>query len=130
MPYLVQIINNKRLQQLLWQSFLYFPTEIQAHDSSVRGLLWSHNEQWMLSGDHGGFVKYWQMNMNNVKMYQAHKDPIRGLRLVTKKGNTWLQNRPSFVCFFVFMDFILLHSFTLYYYLWTLLCVLHSLGTV
>jgi polyadenylation factor subunit 2 len=33
----------------------------------------------MLTADHGGFVKYWQSNMNNVKMYQAHKDPVRGL---------------------------------------------------
>lgn len=43
-------------------------------------MIWSHNDQWMLTGDHGGFVKYWQSNMNNVKMYQAHKDPVRGLR--------------------------------------------------
>ena len=35
---------------------------------------------WMLTADHGGYVKYWQSNMNNVKMYQAHKDPVRGLR--------------------------------------------------
>ena len=42
--------------------------------------MWSHNDQWMLTADHSGFVKYWQSNMNNVKMYQAHRDPIRGLR--------------------------------------------------
>ena len=41
---------------------------------------WSNNDQWMLTADHGGFVKYWQSNMNNVKMYQAHKDPVRDLR--------------------------------------------------
>ncbi len=56
---------------------------LQAHDSSVRAMVWSHNDHWMLTADHGGFVKYWQSNMNNVKMYQAHKDPIRGLRCVT-----------------------------------------------
>jgi hypothetical protein len=44
-------------------------------------MVWSHNDQWMLTADHGGFVKYWQSNMNNVKMYQAHKEAIRGLRL-------------------------------------------------
>ena len=49
-------------------------------------MMWSHNEQWLLSGDHGGYVKYWQLNMNNVKMYQAHKDPVRGLRLVSSAG--------------------------------------------
>ena len=54
----------------------------QAHDTSVRAMIWSHNDQWMLTADHTGFVKYWQSNMNNVKMYQAHKDPIRDLRCV------------------------------------------------
>ena len=43
-------------------------------------MVWSHNDQWMVTGDTGGFVKYWQTNMNNVKLFQAHKDPVRGLR--------------------------------------------------
>lgn len=38
---------------------------------------WSHNDVWMVTGDHGGYIKYWQSNMNNVKMFQAHKEPIR-----------------------------------------------------
>ncbi|KAK6012416.1 WD domain, G-beta repeat protein, partial [Ostertagia ostertagi] len=43
-------------------------------------MTWSHNEQWLVSADHEGFIKYWQPNMNNVHMYQAHKDePVRGL---------------------------------------------------
>ena len=41
---------------------------------------WSHNDQWMITTDHAGFIKYWQSNMNNVKMYQGHKEPIRSLR--------------------------------------------------
>jgi polyadenylation factor subunit 2 len=45
-------------------------------------MIWSNNEQWMLTGDHNGFVKYWQSNMNNVKVYQAHNDPVRGLTYV------------------------------------------------
>lgn len=52
----------------------------QAHDSPVRTMVWSHNESWMVTGDHAGYVKYWQSNMNNVKMFQAHKEAIRGLR--------------------------------------------------
>lgn len=40
---------------------------------------WSHNDTWMVTGDHGGFIKYWQSNMNNVKMFQAHKDPVRSV---------------------------------------------------
>lgn len=43
---------------------------------------------WLLTGDHGGFVKYWQSNMNNVKMYEAHKEPIRGLRWATLSRNS------------------------------------------
>jgi len=36
----------------------------------------------MVTGDHAGYVKYWQSNMNNVKMFQAHKEAIRGLRYI------------------------------------------------
>lgn len=54
-------------------------------------MVWSHNDTWMLTADHGGYVKYWQSNMNNVKMYQAHKDPIRGLRWGSATG---IKNRP------------------------------------
>jgi polyadenylation factor subunit 2 len=69
----------------LWSGLTFnFETILQAHDTSVRSMVWSHNDQWMLTGDHAGFVKYWQSNMNNVKMYQAHKDPIRGLRCVPR----------------------------------------------
>ena len=38
---------------------------------------WLHNDTWMVTGDHGGYIKYWQSNMNNVKMFQAHKEPVR-----------------------------------------------------
>lgn len=36
----------------------------------------------MLTADHGGYVKYWQSNMNNVKMFQAHKEAIREARFL------------------------------------------------
>lgn len=54
----------------------------QAHDSPVRAMTWSHNDMWMLTADHGGYVKYWQSNMNNVKMFQAHKEAIREARFI------------------------------------------------
>ncbi|XP_037076183.1 LOW QUALITY PROTEIN: pre-mRNA 3' end processing protein WDR33-like [Pollicipes pollicipes] len=64
----------------LWNGLTFnFETILQAHDSPVRTMVWSRNDQWMVTGDHGGYVKYWQMNMNNVKMFQAHKDPLRGI---------------------------------------------------
>lgn len=43
-------------------------------------MVWSHNDSWMVTGDHAGYVKYWQSNMNNVKMFQAHKEALRGIR--------------------------------------------------
>lgn len=43
-------------------------------------MVWSHNDNWMVTGDHQGNVKYWQSNMNNVRAFQAHKDPVRGIR--------------------------------------------------
>lgn len=65
----------------LWNGLTFnFETILQAHDVSVRTMVWSHNDNWMVTGDHSGFVKYWQSNMNNVKMFQAHKEPIRGIR--------------------------------------------------
>ncbi|XP_068754632.1 uncharacterized protein [Montipora capricornis] len=64
----------------LWNGLTFnFETILQAHDSPVRAMVWSHADNWLLSSDHGGFIKYWQSNMNNVQMYEAHKEPIRGL---------------------------------------------------
>src|SRR5262249_6619382 len=65
----------------LWQGLTFsFETILQAHDSSILSMVWSNNDGWLLSGDRNGFVKYWQSNMNNVKMFQAHKDQLLGLR--------------------------------------------------
>lgn len=43
-------------------------------------MVWSRSDTWMVTADHGGYVKYWQSNMNNVKMFQAHKEPVRAIR--------------------------------------------------
>jgi len=65
----------------LWNGLTFnFETILQAHDSPVRCMVWSHNDNWMVTGDHAGYVKYWQSNMNNVKMFQAHKEALRGIR--------------------------------------------------
>lgn len=65
----------------LWNGLTFnFETILQAHDTSVRAMVWSNNDSWMITGDHSGFIKYWQSNMNNVKMFQGHKEPVRGIR--------------------------------------------------
>ncbi|KAL7060334.1 hypothetical protein AAHC03_09570 [Spirometra sp. Aus1] len=64
----------------LWNGLTFnFETILQAHESQIRCMKWSHNDDWLLTADHSGYVKYWQANMNNVEMYQAHKEPIRGV---------------------------------------------------
>ncbi|PWA03237.1 hypothetical protein BB558_000581 [Smittium angustum] len=64
----------------LWNGLTFnFETIMQAHDTAIRGMEWSHDSQWLISGDQGGVIKYWQPNMNNVKIIQAHKEAIRDL---------------------------------------------------
>jgi len=31
---------------------------MQAHDQAIRSMVWSHNDNWMVSGDDGGAIKY------------------------------------------------------------------------
>ncbi|MCH93567.1 flowering time control protein FY-like [Trifolium medium] len=42
----------------LWngQSF-NFEMILQAHDQAIRSMVWSHNDNWMVSGDDGGAIK-------------------------------------------------------------------------
>ncbi|KAK9510143.1 hypothetical protein O3M35_004987 [Rhynocoris fuscipes] len=64
----------------LWNGLTFnFETILQAHETPVRTMVWSHNEMWMVTADHAGYVKYWQSNMNNVKMFMAHQEAIRGI---------------------------------------------------
>ncbi|KAI9729439.1 MAG: pre-mRNA cleavage and polyadenylation factor (CPF) complex subunit [Cirrosporium novae-zelandiae] len=64
----------------LWNGVAFnFETIMQAHDTAVRAASWSHNDDWLVSADQEGIVKYWQPNFNNVKAIQAHNDAIRDL---------------------------------------------------
>jgi len=57
-----------------------FETIMQAHDTAVRSLTYSHNDEWLISADQEGIVKYWQTNFNNVKEIEAHeRQPIRDM---------------------------------------------------
>ncbi|KXJ10514.1 pre-mRNA 3' end processing protein WDR33 [Exaiptasia diaphana] len=82
----VRYLENRKWFKSLNSRHTIQPDEsyaTEAHDLPVRSMVWSHNDSWLLSGDHGGVVKYWQSNMNNVQMYEAHKEPIRGLRYLS-----------------------------------------------
>lgn len=52
---------------------------MQAHDTAIRAMTWSHNGNFLVTGDHSGTIKYWQPSMNNLKVLQAHKEPVRSV---------------------------------------------------
>lgn len=56
-----------------------FETIMQAHDVAIRALSYSHSDDWLISADDDGLIKYWQPNFNNVKVVQGHNDAIRDL---------------------------------------------------
>eukprot|EP01105_Mastigella_eilhardi_P020842 TRINITY_DN4_c0_g3_i1.p1 TRINITY_DN4_c0_g3~~TRINITY_DN4_c0_g3_i1.p1 ORF type:complete len:563 (+),score=127.18 TRINITY_DN4_c0_g3_i1:23-1690(+) len=62
----------------LWNGMQFnFETILQAHEDAVRCMVWTHNGNWMVTGDNRGVIKYWQTNMNNVKAFTAHTEPLR-----------------------------------------------------
>ena len=64
----------------LWNGVTFnFETILQAHDTQVRDMRWSHDDLWMLSTDNNGWVKYWQANMNNVHTFRAHDEACRSI---------------------------------------------------
>jgi polyadenylation factor subunit 2 len=74
------ITGAKTGEFTLWHGLTFnFETILQAHETELRSIVWSHDENWMLSGDQNGTVKYWQSNMNNLKAVRAHEQTIRDL---------------------------------------------------
>lgn len=64
----------------LWNALTFnFETILQAHDTAVRALDWSKSGAWLVSGDNNGVIKYFQPNMNNLQMFEGHKDSIRDI---------------------------------------------------
>ncbi|KAJ4298168.1 pre-mRNA cleavage and polyadenylation factor (CPF) complex subunit [Kalmusia sp. IMI 367209] len=66
----------------LWNGMGFnFETIMQAHESAIRSVAYTHTDDWLLSADQTGIIKYWQTNFNNVKEIQAHSEAIRGLAI-------------------------------------------------
>lgn len=64
----------------LWNGYGYnFETILQAHESSVRTMCWSHSGSFLVSADNLGIVKYWHPSMNNIQIFQGHEEPIRDI---------------------------------------------------
>ncbi|GAA5843542.1 hypothetical protein JCM11251_001651 [Rhodosporidiobolus azoricus] len=74
----------------LWNGLTFnFETILQAHDSAVRALSWSHSGSWLLSADSSGLIKYFQPNMNNLQVFQGHNEAVRDC--------SWAPNDERFV---------------------------------
>ncbi|KAG0141907.1 hypothetical protein CROQUDRAFT_663254 [Cronartium quercuum f. sp. fusiforme G11] len=64
----------------LWNALTFnFETILQAHDSAVRALDWAKSGAWLVSGDNAGVIKYFQPNMNNLQVFEGHKDSVRDI---------------------------------------------------
>lgn len=64
----------------IWNGMTFnFETIMQAHDLGVFALQYTHNGDWLLSGDQVGGIKYWQPNFNNVNIINGHSDGIRDI---------------------------------------------------
>ena len=60
----------------LWNGMSFnFETILQAHDCAIQAACWSKNENWLLTGDDAGRIKYWQTNLNNLKSVNARGTP-------------------------------------------------------
>eukprot|EP00730_Choanoeca_flexa_P010669 TRINITY_DN197_c0_g1_i1.p1 TRINITY_DN197_c0_g1~~TRINITY_DN197_c0_g1_i1.p1 ORF type:complete len:518 (+),score=130.15 TRINITY_DN197_c0_g1_i1:131-1684(+) len=64
----------------LWYACTYnFENISSVHSAGVRCLTWSHNEDWLLSGDDNGVLNYLQANMNTVAQVHAHAGALLGV---------------------------------------------------
>lgn len=65
----------------LWNgSSFNFESIMQAHDTAVTTMEYSHAGDWMISGDSDGTIKVWQPNFNMVKeLDQAHTECVRDI---------------------------------------------------
>ncbi|KAF2742869.1 WD40 repeat-like protein [Sporormia fimetaria CBS 119925] len=66
----------------LWNGMGFnFETIMQAHESAIRCVAYTHTDDFLLSADQTGVVKYWQTNFNNVNEIRAHTEAVRGLAI-------------------------------------------------
>lgn len=62
-------------QMSLWHGqFFNFETRIPDSTNPVRSIAFSHNQEWLITGDDGGLVTYYHTNFNRVKQFTAHSD--------------------------------------------------------
>ena len=71
----------------LWNGLTFnFETILQAHDSAVRAMKFTHSGAYLASADQSGIIKYFQPNMNNLTAWTGHREAIRGLSFSPDDG--------------------------------------------
>ncbi|KAF7306482.1 WD-REPEATS-REGION domain-containing protein [Mycena indigotica] len=66
----------------LWNGLTFnFETILQAHDTAICTLTFTHSGQYLASADKAGTIKYFEPNMNNLAAWQGSngREAIRGL---------------------------------------------------
>ncbi|KAL6308685.1 WD40-repeat-containing domain protein, partial [Sparassis latifolia] len=71
----------------LWNGLTFnFETILQAHDTAVRTMQFTHSGAYLASADQTGIIKYFQPNMNNLTAWTGHREAIRGLSFSPDDG--------------------------------------------
>ena len=63
-----------------------FETILQAHDTAIRTITFTHSGAYIASADQSGTVKYFQPNMNNLTAWQAHREAVRDISFSPDDG--------------------------------------------
>ena len=64
----------------LWNGLTFnFETILQAHETAIRAMRFTHSGAFLASADQSGVIKYFQPNMNNLTAWNGHREAIRAL---------------------------------------------------
>ncbi|KAH9948151.1 WD40-repeat-containing domain protein [Amylocystis lapponica] len=64
----------------MWNGLTFnFETILQAHESAIRAMKFSHSGIYIVSADQNGVIKYSQPNLNNLAAWNGHREAIRSL---------------------------------------------------
>lgn len=76
-----RIVTGSRAGEFtLWNGLTFnFESIMQAHDHAISAMAHSHSDEWLLSGDREGVVKFWQPNFNNLNILRAHDAMVRDI---------------------------------------------------
>ncbi|KAG1661313.1 hypothetical protein FOA52_008660 [Chlamydomonas sp. UWO 241] len=58
---------------------LSFESAMQVHTAAVRSIVYTHNQQFVISTDDAGFAKIFKPNFELMVALQAHRDPVRSV---------------------------------------------------